>query len=231
MFDRTRPILPTLQDGIVDGADIAPGLGFIGTDIFVDQHFLIRGRFARMLPAMLAKGYKLGVGIDENSAVVVGPARQLSVIGYKGALLVDLGQATTDKAKPGFNVSNARISYLDTGDRYDAATSTITPGADKEPVDPADPSYHGPIFASDILGNTAVVDLLERLADSDQTRAVGLAFGGPALAHPERGFEFTFTRLPETRGYASNRSEAYSVYRVRLDVRPVRVNQPVYTAE
>jgi cyanophycinase len=233
MFDRTRPIIPTLQDGIVDGADIAPGLGFIGDDVFIDQHFIVRGRFARMLPALLARHYKTGIGIDENTALVVGPDRELSVIGYKGVLLIEMGQATTDAALSakgaGFNVSNARISYLDSGDRYSLASATITPGADKEPVDTAQPSYRGPLFAPDILGNTAVVDLLDKLADSDQVRAVGLAWGAAGLAHPERGFEFTFTKVPESRGYESNRSEAYSVYRIRLDVRPVRVRQPVYT--
>jgi cyanophycinase len=188
-----------------------------------------------MVPAMLAKRYKIGIGIDENTALVVSPNRELAVIGYKGVLLVDLAQATTDPALSakgaGFNVSNARISYLDSGDRYNLATATITPGADKEPVDTAAPSYRGPLFFPDILGNTAVVDLLDKLADSDQTRATGLAWNTTGTTHPERGFEFTFTRVPESRGYESNRSEAYSVYRIRLDVRPVRVHQPVYTPE
>jgi len=230
MFERTRPMLRTLQDGIVDGADIGPGLGFIGKDIFVDQHFIIRGRFARMLAAMLAKGYKTGIGIDENTALEVAPDRKLSVIGYKGVLLLELDGATRDPARP-FNVANARISYLDSGDRFDPATGTITPGADKEPVDTADPSYSGPLFAPDIFGNTAVVDLLDKLADSDQPRATGLAWGGPGQPHPERGFEFTFTRVPESRGFESNKSEAYSVYRIRMDVKPVRINQPVYGDE
>jgi cyanophycinase len=184
-----------------------------------------------MLAAMLAKGYKTGIGIDENTALVVGPDHKLSVIGYKGVLLIDLSQATRAAAPQAFNVSNARISYLDTGDRYDPATGVFTPGPDKEPIDPGDPSYHGPLFAPDILGNTAVVDLLDRLADSDQESATGLAWGGPGLAHPEQGFAFTFTRLPESRGFESNRSEACSVYRVRLDVRPVRINQPVFSEE
>ncbi|WP_161783232.1 hypothetical protein [Massilia sp. BSC265] len=37
-----------------------------------------------------------------------------------------------------------------------------------------------------------------------------------------------FRRVPETEGYVSNRAEADSVYRVRVDVRPVRVRQPFY---
>jgi cyanophycinase len=231
MFYEGRAPLPTLRDGITDGRDIAPGLGFIGDDVFVDQHLLIRGRFARMLPAMLAKHYKLGLGIDENTAAVVAPDRSIAVIGYKGALLLDLGQASVDVARTGFNVTGARISYLDSGDRYDPASGRFTPGPDKEKVDPADPSYRGTLFAPDILGNTAVVDLLMKLCDSDQTRATGIAFGDPAGAAADRGFEFTFTRTPESEGWTSNRADTYSVYRVRMDVRPVKLTLPLYRAE
>lgn len=231
MFYEGRAPLPTLRDGITDGRDIAPGLGFIGDEVFVDQHLLIRGRFARMLPAMLAKHYKLGLGIDENTAAVVAPDRSIAVIGYKGALLLDLGQASVDAARTGFNVTGARISYLDSGDRYDPSSGRFTPGPDKESVDPADPSYRGPLFAADILGNTAVADLLMKLCDSDQARATGIAFGDPAGAAADRGFEFTFTRTPESEGWTSNRADTYSVYRVRMDVRPVKLALPLYRAE
>jgi cyanophycinase len=73
MFGRPRAVLATLKLGVTDGKEITSGLGFIGEDVFVDQHLLVRGRFARMLPAMLAKGYKLGLGIDEDTAMVVRP--------------------------------------------------------------------------------------------------------------------------------------------------------------
>jgi cyanophycinase len=230
-YDPPLDVMPVLKNGVVDGKDVAPGLGFIGTDVFVDQHLLARGRFGRMLPAMLAKGYTLGLGIDENTAAIVGPARDVTVIGYRGALVLDLAGASTDKAKPGFNLSNARISYLDSGDRFNLATRTYVPGPDKEPVDRKYVEHRAPIFYTDILGNTAVADLLEKLVDSDLQRAVGVAFEGPDSQSPERGFEFTFTRMPDTAEYVTNREDAYSVYRIRMDVRPVRMHQPFYTTE
>ena len=91
--------------------------------------------------------------------------------------------------------------------------------------------HRAPIFYTDILGNTAVADLLEKLADSDLQRAVGVAFEGPDSATPDRGFEFTFTRVPDSAEYVTNREDAYSVYRIRMDVRPVRVHQPFYLPE
>jgi cyanophycinase len=229
--DPPLDVMPVLKNGVVDGKDIAPGLGFIGTDVFVDQHLLARGRFARMLPAMLAKGYTLGLGIDENTAAIVGPSRDVTVIGYRGALVLDLSRATTDRSQPGFNLSDARISYLDSGDRFNLATRTYVPGPGKEPVDRKYVEPRPPIFYTDILGNTAVADLLEKLADSDLQRAVGVAFEGPDSPSPERGFEFTFMRVPDSAEYVTNREDAYSIYRIRMDIRPVRVHQPFYTTE
>jgi cyanophycinase len=236
MFYEGQAPLPTLKDGIVDGRDIAPGLGFIGDDVFVDQHLLVRGRFARMLPAMLAKNYRLGLGIDENTAAVVThpdgkPGLAIQVIGYKGAILLDLGRATVDKARSGFNVSNARISYLDAGDRYETAGASFKPGDDKERIEADGPAAAGSWFAPDILGNQAVVDVLWKLGAGKLQKATGIAFGGPAGAQPERGFEFTFSKVLESEGYESNRADTYSIYRVRLDVKPMHVHQPLYTVD
>ena len=230
MFYKTRPVLATLQSGIVDGQDIAPGLGFIGPDVFVDQHFLVRGRFARMLPVLLAKGYRLGLGVDENTAIVVGPGRDAEVIGYKGVAVLDMSHATTDSKQSAFNVRDAVISYLDKGDRINLATGAFTPSDDKRDgkLDPADPSYTEPLYAADILGNTTVVDLMSKLIDSDQRDAVGLAFDGPREGGAPLGFEFRFRRAPDSIGYASATSEAVSVYRLRLDVRPIALGWPRY---
>lgn len=236
MFYEGQAPLPTLKSGITEGRDIAPGLGFIGDEVFVDQHLLVRGRFARMLPAMLARKYRLGLGIDENTAAVVThpdgkPGLSIQVIGYKGAILLDLGQATVDAARPAFNIANARISYMDAGDRYETAGATFKPGDDKEKIEDAGPAASGAWFTPDILGNQAVVDLLWKLGAGKLPKATGIAFGGPASAAPERGFEFTFSKVPESESYESNRADTYSVYRVRLDVKPIRMKQPLYENE
>ncbi len=228
MFDEPKTVLTTLKQGVAEGHEIAPGLGFIGDDVFIDQHLLVRGRFARMLPAMLKKGYKLGLGIDENTAMVVGPTREVEVIGYKGALLIDLAAASTE---PGaFNLSNAKVSYLDSGDRFNIATGVFTPSAEKADgkLDPAKPYYREPLFNADILGNTTVVDLMGKLIDSDQPEAIGLTLGSPRSVQPDLGFEFRFSRARDSIGYMSASSEAYSVYNVRLDIRPIQIRLPLY---
>jgi len=228
MFGHPKPVLATLKLGLTDGQEITPGLGFIGDDVFVDQHLLVRGRFARMLPAMLKKGYKLGLGIDENTAMIVGPNREVEVIGYKGALVVDLSSAN---AKQGdFNVSNVRLSYLDNGDRFNIARHSFTPAPDKADgrLDPARPYYREPLFSADILGNSTVVDLMGKLIDSDQPEAIGLTLDSANSVQPDLGFEFKFSRTGESVGYMSATTEAYSVYNVRLDIRPIVVKRPLY---
>jgi len=213
-----------------DGQELAAGLGFIGGAVFVDQHLLARGRFARMLPAMLYKGYKLGLGIDENSALVVTGQRQVEVLGYQGALLLDLSQATRDGAAKDFGIANARISYLDHGDRYDLATGVYTASADKAEgkVDPAKPDGSEPVFTADILGHNAVLVLMNRLISNSQTSGVGVAIAGPEEPRQGRGYEFKFSKDAATVGYESASSEAYTILNMRLDVRPVTLAMPWY---
>ncbi|CAN7198301.1 cyanophycinase [Massilia sp. LjRoot122] len=232
MFGHPRTVLATLKLGLDDGKEITPGLGFIGDDVFIDQHLLVRGRFARMVPAMLKKGYKLGLGIDENTAMIVGPSREVEVIGYRGALLVDLSKAVPQEGPKGgpLSISNVRLSYLDNGDRFHLLTQTFTPSADKldNRVDPARPYYREPLFSADILGNSTVVDLMAKLIDSDQPEAIGLSLDSPNGIQPELGFEFRLTRTGDSVGYMSSLTEQYSVYNMRLDIRPIVVQRPLY---
>jgi cyanophycinase len=228
MFGRPRTVLATLKLGVEEGKEITDGLGFIGEDVFIDQHLLVRGRFARMLPAMLKKGYKLGLGIDEDTAMVVLPNRDVEVVGYKGALVLDLANANVHEGA--FNVSDVRVSYLDNGDRWNILTHEFTPSEDKADgkLDPSRPYYREPLFTADILGNSTVVDLMSKLIDSDQPEAIGITLGSPNGVQPDLGFEFRFTRTAESVGYQSVSTDAYSIVNLRLDIRPILIRRPLY---
>jgi len=230
MFANPKAVLSMLQTGIADGSQLGPGLGFIGDDVFVDQHLLVRGRFARMIPAMLAKGYQIGLGIDEDSAMVVNAQREVEIIGYKGALLIDLSRAEWDKDAPHFGVRNAVISYLDRGDKFNISTHMFMPSNDKSGgrIDPTRTLGRGEVFSNDVLGNSAVIDLMERLIDSNQNEAIGIASGNPRASGTEIGFEFRFTKTPDSVGYVSSLAEAYSVLNIRLDIRPIEITRPLY---
>ncbi len=227
MFYAPNTVFATLRGGVTEGREIAPGLGFIGDDVFVDQHLLVRGRFARMIPAMLKKGYKFGLGIDENTAMVVDSRRRVEIVGHKGALLIDLTRATTDPANAGFNVSNAVISYLDRGDQYDLGTHTFTPSEAKAAgrLKAHAALLREPVFSADILGRNAVVELMENLMNNRRSEAIGIATSGRNTPLPELGFQFTFSKTRDSVGYASAAPQSYSILNMRLDIRPLDIGQ------
>jgi cyanophycinase len=230
MFYDARATLDMLKNGVNEGHEIAAGLGFIGDDVFVDQHLLVRGRFARMIPVMLKKGYQIGLGIDENSAMVVNARRDVEIIGYSGALLLDLSAAITDRGVKGFNISNATISYLDRGDKFNLVSREFTPSPDKadNKLDPNQPDTRAPVYTNDILGNNAVLDLMINLIDNAQQEAIGIAFGNPREGSPDQGYEFRFSKTINSVGYSSTEVEAYSVLKLRMDIRPIVLQQPLY---
>jgi cyanophycinase len=71
--------------------EVVPGLG-LWPGVMVDQHFLKRQRFNRLLAAVLDHPDHVGVGIDEETAVVVSAGRW-EVIGRSQVLVLDARQA------------------------------------------------------------------------------------------------------------------------------------------
>jgi cyanophycinase len=63
-----------------DSVQMAPGLGFI-RDVIIDQHFAERGRMGRLLGAVAQNPKTLGLGIDENTAVVIDGHETFYVVG------------------------------------------------------------------------------------------------------------------------------------------------------
>ncbi|OYW16487.1 MAG: cyanophycinase, partial [Planctomycetales bacterium 12-60-4] len=131
MYRDPDSVLETLQQGVRMGEEIDRGLGFLPDDWFVDQHCLVRGRFARALVAMVDQGFRFGLGIDENSAVVIRAEQDLRVVGYRGALILDLSQSQHDPELGRFNLENARLTFLDQGDQFDLQTRQVTPSSQK----------------------------------------------------------------------------------------------------
>ena len=66
---------------------MAPGLGFMG-DILIDQHFAQRGRIGRLLGAIALNPGVLGIGIDEDTAIVVNE-NKFKVIGNSAVYVID----------------------------------------------------------------------------------------------------------------------------------------------
>lgn len=238
MYRDAESVLDTMLKGVRWGKEIDRGLGFIDPEWFVDQHLFVRGRFARTLVAMQNQGFKYGIGVDENSAIIVTNGKDVRVIGYKGALVLDLSKAEHDESLGRFNLKNARLTYLDRGDQYDLKTKEVKPAQEKlddEKLDPKSPdfrpTFHRPLFFNDILGNTTVIDLMGMLMESSSPEAIGLAFNGnEARLRAVDGFEFKFIRDEESLAWYTEQygGDDYTVLNIRLDIRPIRINGPLY---
>ncbi len=73
---------------------MAPGLGLLRS-VVIDQHFAQRGRIGRLLSAISQNPYVLGVGIDEDTAILVQSNAQFSVVGSNTVTVVDASPSTT----------------------------------------------------------------------------------------------------------------------------------------
>lgn len=239
MFRNGPQPLRVLQHGVKMGKEIDRGLGFLEDEQwFVEQHCLVRGRFARALVAMHTQSIPFGIGVDENTALVVRNGYDARVIGYKGVLIMDTSKAVADSGMDGFSLRNVKLSYLDRGDSINLRTREVTPAPEKlddVKLDPNsedyNPYFDHRMFYTDILGNCTVADLLGRLIDNEKSEAIGLAFSGLDARHqPTDGFEFRFYRGADSKGWYTEDfgGEDYTVLGIHLDIRPIRITGPLY---
>jgi cyanophycinase len=80
-----------------DSVKLAEGLG-LWPDVIIDQHYLRRCRFNRLLSAVLTHPENVGVGIDECTAVVV-TGRAFEVIGKSNVVVIDARKTLRMEAK------------------------------------------------------------------------------------------------------------------------------------
>ena len=70
---------------------LSPGLGFL-KNIIIDQHFSERGRISWLITAVSYNPYNLGIGIDENTAIILDGKGILEVFGQGSTTIVDGSQ-------------------------------------------------------------------------------------------------------------------------------------------
>jgi len=102
---------------------LAPGLGLI-RGIIVDQHFAERGRIGRLLGAVSQNPRILGIGIDENTAVIVERDRKFTVLGDGGVTILDAGASTysnitDEETERSLSVFDVKLHLLSQGDVFD----------------------------------------------------------------------------------------------------------------
>lgn len=110
---------------------LSPGLGFL-KNIIIDQHFTERGRLSRLMTAVSYNPYNLGVGIDENTAIILDKDGILEVFGEGTVSIVDGTNicfneiAEVDDNKP-FAVCGLQIHILRDGLKYNYLERKLIP--------------------------------------------------------------------------------------------------------
>ncbi|MDU2063833.1 MAG: cyanophycinase [Sporomusaceae bacterium] len=102
---------------------MAHGMGLLA-EVVIDQHFAQRGRMNRLLSAVAQNPFVLGVGIDEDTALVVADNAKCRVIGSKTVTIVDGKQilhTNISESNPldPLAITNLRVHILPSGFGFD----------------------------------------------------------------------------------------------------------------
>lgn len=102
-------------------AQMVAGFGLV-PDMIIDQHFRQRDRIGRLLALVAANPSLLGVGIDEDTGILIDERGVMEVIGRQSITIVDGHRMVSDiaevKAQGGISVSNANLHVLTAGRRF-----------------------------------------------------------------------------------------------------------------
>ena len=103
-------------------AALAAGLGVLPS-VIIDQHFQQRNRYGRLLSVIAQNPSLLGLGVDEDTAGVVGPDHVMEVIGRGSITIVDGAAAETDawdvKGHRPVMISGVVLHLLPSGYKFD----------------------------------------------------------------------------------------------------------------
>ena len=102
---------------------MAPGLGFV-KGIMIDQHFAQRGRIGRLLSGIAQNPEVLGIGIDEDTAIVVKDNGIAKVVGNGAVYFLDARDITyTNVSDQSYdevlNMFNVKLHILKEGNEFD----------------------------------------------------------------------------------------------------------------
>lgn len=108
--------------------EMAPGLGLID-NVIIDTHFAERGRISRLLGAVAQNPRNLGLGIDEDTAIVVEREASFRVLGSGAVYVVDGTRMSytslSEQRRAGVvTIHGAVLHVLGAGDGFDLSSCT-----------------------------------------------------------------------------------------------------------
>lgn len=101
---------------------VTTGLEFL-KDVCVDTHFVHRGRFVRMAQVIVSNPTNIGIGIEEDTAVVVRNGVDIEVIGSGTVIIMDGSQITDSNItefadKKAVAIRDLKVHLLGRNDTY-----------------------------------------------------------------------------------------------------------------
>lgn len=112
---------------------ITSGLGLID-DVVIDTHFVHRGRIGRLFQAVVGNPIVLGIGLGEDTGLLITEGHMMEAIGSGLVILVD-GQQIKDtnitqvEMSQPISIKNLIVHVMSMGDIYDLENSEMTIGA------------------------------------------------------------------------------------------------------
>ena len=117
-------------------SQITAGLGLI-RGVVVDQHFDQRARYGRLMSVIATSPHLLGIGIDEDTAIIVADREEFTVQGSGAVFVVDCRSAVTDAPDAAAGapvlVSGATVHSLPAGSTFDLTTRRLTDFVEQHP--------------------------------------------------------------------------------------------------
>ncbi|HET7897315.1 MAG TPA: cyanophycinase [Flavisolibacter sp.] len=117
---------------------LAVGLGFIG-NVIIDTHFDTRARFARLAEAIANQPGIIGIGLGEDTGVIIEKGSNARAIGSDSVTIIDGSEIVYDNIadiREGLPITIAKLGVylISRFDRFDLASRTFTPApaADRE---------------------------------------------------------------------------------------------------
>ncbi|ACK73309.1 cyanophycinase [Gloeothece citriformis PCC 7424] len=106
----------------IEIVDLDSGMDFL-SEVIIDQHFAQRGRLGRLLAAVARHPQLIGIGIDENTGIIV-EDHQFQVIGEGSCTVVDLKSASHNNIKQilkdeGLALCDVNLNILPDGYGFD----------------------------------------------------------------------------------------------------------------
>ncbi|NHZ89981.1 cyanophycinase [Massilia sp. CCM 8733] len=127
-----------LADGKADlhpekgAVSLGAGIGFVQR-VVIDQHFSQRQRLARLLTVVAQNPYLLGVGIDEDTALLIEAGGGIEILGAGAVTVIDGRHMVSNVAdirnRSVPQMVDVRLHLLPSGSRYGARGDSATPAA------------------------------------------------------------------------------------------------------